>query len=146
MDDSTTGQGYRSEEELAWDEEFRNEGSGYGSADLRRLGRMAVRVPLALLEVPGAMVPSETRKHARAAAREGFLAMRSLLGAIGDNIEEMLAEPSSASSTATVQGPPGTWGTGRTSMDSATSSSKAWRISIDEEEGKEPTTMPGDMP
>lgn len=146
MDENTTDQSQRSEEELAWDEEFRNEDSGYVSSDLRRLGKMAVRIPLALLEVPGALVPSETRKHARAAAREGFLAIRSLLGAIGDNVEEMLAEPSTSSSTATVQGPPGTWGTGRASMDNSTSSPKARRISIDEEEGKKPTDMPGDMP
>jgi hypothetical protein len=146
MDENYEGQYDRSAEEMAWDDEFKNENVSYIGPDLRRLGRLAVRLPQALLEVPAALVPDETRRHARAAVRESFLAVRSLLGAIGDGIEDMLADPAPATSSATVQGPPGTWGTGRASLDS-TSSSKARRINVTgDEEGRTPSDMPGDMP
>jgi len=147
MDDNTKGPAERSAEELAWDDEFRNQPSSL-TGNIRGMARVASRVPGALMEVPGAIIPSETRRHARAAVRESFLAVRSLFTALGDNIEGMLADPSPANQ-ATVKGPAGTWGTGRASLDTGTSSSKVKRISITdeiEEEGKVPSDEPGDMP
>jgi len=83
--------------------------------------------------MPMEMLPNETARHARAAAREGFLAVRSLLGAVADGIENLLAEPSSK--TPTVAGPAGTWGSGRhsTTTPSATPPGKARRIEVSDE-------------
>lgn len=100
----------RTEEEVAWDEEFKDDKQTSATSDLTNLVRFAVRLPGAILSN---VVPEETARHARAAAREGFLAVRTLVGALADNIEEMLAEPDNRANTTTVKGPPGTWGTGR---------------------------------
>jgi len=76
------------------------------------------------------MIPDETARHARAAAREGFLALRTLFGAVGDRIEEMLQEPGTTTvdtDAGAVKGPPGTWGSSRAA------SSKVKRIEVDDD-------------
>ena len=113
MDEKKAQDPGRTAEEVAWDEEFKESAAPGLTSDLSNLVRFAVRLPGALLS---SVVPEDTARHARAAARESFLALRSLLGAIGDNIETALYEPASPSSTPTVKGPPGTWGTGRTTQ------------------------------
>jgi hypothetical protein len=129
MDDKTTHKYERTPDEIAWDEEFKDESSRGLASDLGDMVKFAARLPGAILSN---IVPDETARHARAAAREGFLAIRSLLGAIGDGIEDILAEPSKPSSTATVQGPPGTWGTGRTNQPTPISG-KSRRIDISDD-------------
>ena len=121
----------RTAEEIAWDEEFKDERQSSSLAgDLQGLARFAVRVPVALAQAATDMVPEETARHARAAAREGFLAVRTLMGAVGDRIEEMLQEPGTTTAgddAGTVKGPPGTWGSGRTA------SGKVKRIEVDDD-------------
>jgi hypothetical protein len=152
MDESQTSSNERTPEEVAWDEEFESDAQSDLMTDLKGLAKFASRIPGALVQMPAALVPEETARHARAAARESFLALRSFLGAIGDSIEEVLAEPATTTNaTATVQGPPGTWGTGRAAGNTPAtlSSSKVKRIEVSEEEeneGREPSTEPGDMP
>jgi hypothetical protein len=104
----------RTPEEVAWDEEFADSNTRGLGADVRDLLVFAARLPRALIQAPMSIVPDEAARHARAAARESFLAVRTLLSAIGDKIEGILAEPGTApSSPPTVKGPEGTWGTGR---------------------------------
>ena len=85
MDDmkSKGGSAYeRSDEEVSWDAEFANmdeRRSGYASM-LGDAAKLIVQVPVALVRMPMEMLPDETARHTRAAAREGFLAVRSLLG------------------------------------------------------------------
>jgi hypothetical protein len=105
----------RTEEEVAWDAEFGTPGgsrANYVPGVVADLAKLAVQVPVAVVQMPMALLPEDTARHARAAVREGFLAVRSLLGAIGDGIESLLADPS-GDRAATVAGPPGTWGSGR---------------------------------
>ena len=141
----------RTPEEVAWDQEFAGDKrSGLGS-DFRDLLVFAARLPGALIQVPLSMVPEETTRHARAAALESFLAVRTLLSAIGDNIESMLAGPDAGPTRPpTVKGPEGTWGTGRsaarTSSPTAASSGKVKRIEVGDTDPIEPATGPGDMP
>ena len=131
----------RSDEEIAWDEEFtetRRDTDVVGT--LGELAKLVVQVPIAIIQMPGNMLPQETRRHARAAVREGFLAVRSLLSAIGDGIEEILAEPATSDTPTTVRsGPPGTWGTAPSEQSpfatGTLSSSKVKRIQLSEEEG-----------
>jgi len=131
----------RTPEEIAWDEEFADTNKRGLTSDLRGLLAFAAKLPRALMEVPMSIIPDETARHARAAALESFLAVRSLLSAVGDNIESMLAEPGTGpGSTPTVQGPEGTWGTGR-----AAPPAKVKRIEVSSET-IEPATGPGDMP
>jgi hypothetical protein len=108
----------KSEEEMAWDAEFANMKEPSNNGNVRYvtsmvgdLAKLAVQVPVALIQMPMALLPEETARHARAALRESFLAVRSLIGAVGDGIENLLTEPSER--TTTVSGPPGTWGSGR---------------------------------
>lgn len=104
----------RSKEEMAWDAEFADMKDSAGGGVPNMLGDMAkllAQVPVALAQLPMALLPEETARHARAAAREGFLAVRSLLGAIGDGIENMLSEPSEQKTAS--GGPQGTWGNRR---------------------------------
>ena len=118
MDETYTGTpvaGSRSAEEAAWDEEFNNtrERSGVGST-LGEVAKLTVQVPGAVASMTASMFPQDTRRHARAAVREGFLAVRSLLGAIGDGIESALSDrdaPGSTRQPLTTSGPAGTWGT-----------------------------------
>jgi hypothetical protein len=131
----------RSDEEIAWDEEFaetRRDTDVVGT--LGDLARLVVQVPIALVQMPMNMLPQDTRRHARAAVREGFLAVRSLLSAVGDGIEEILAEPVGSGTPTTVRsGPPGTWGTAPSEQSpfatGALSSSKVKRIELSEDEG-----------
>lgn len=112
-----TDPGYgRSAEEIAWDEEFNNTRTSRSVGNtIGELGRMTAQAPGAIASMTASMFPQDTRRHARAAVREGFLAVRSLLGAIGDSIEEALADrddtPGSARTPLGVSGPAGTWGT-----------------------------------
>ncbi len=130
MDEQSTQSSGRTAEEIAWDEEFKEDRQPNLASDLNNLARFAVKLPG---ELVASLVPEETARHARAAVRESFLALRTLLGAIGDNIEDMLAEPGSASDAPTVKGPPGTWGTGRpTPTTRRTSQTK--RIEVEETE------------
>ena len=141
MDEQKSHAYERTPDEIAWDEEFKDDTRAVAS-DIGDIVKFVVRLPGALLS---SVVPDETARHTRAAVREGFLALRSLLGVIGDGIEDMLAEPGGAtSSTATVQGPPGTWGTGRPASaapapETPHTQSKAKRIEINEESGDMPT-------
>jgi hypothetical protein len=142
MDTNEQGTPYqRTEEEVVWDAEF---GTPSASRDsnvpgvLADLAKLAIQVPVAIVQMPLAMLPDDTARHARSAVREGFLAVRSLLGAIGDGIENLLADPS-AGKSATVAGPPGTWGTGR----QATSTSKLKRIEVQDEVSEKGSVEPG---
>ena len=121
----------RTDEEVAWDAEFGTPGSSrnsYVPGVVADLAKLAVQVPIAVVQMPMALLPDDTARHARAAVREGFLAVRSLLGAIADGIENLLADPSGGTA-ATVSGPPGTWGSGR----QATLSAKVKRIELQDE-------------
>ena len=138
MDDrdntSSTPNVERTAEEVAWDEEFKDsERSDSVASTLGGLAALAVRIPVALVQASVELVPDETRRHTRAAARESFLAMRSLLGAMGDGIERMLTEPEDRQTRppTTVSGPPGTWGTARATRATDTTS-KARRISVED--------------
>lgn len=103
----------RSAEEIAWDEEFEEaKGSNDFATTISDLFALAIKIPVAIVQIPINMLPPDTRRHVRAAVREGFLAARSLVGAIGDGIESLLADPSDSPGTP-VSGPPGTWGTAR---------------------------------
>ncbi|MEO8287424.1 MAG: hypothetical protein ABI670_13445 [Chloroflexota bacterium] len=125
----------RSDEEVSWDAEFadmdQTPASSSISSTLGDLVRLAVQVPAALIQMPMSLLPGDTAKHARAAAREGFLAVRSLLGAIGDGIENALTEP--AERKGTVAGPEGTWGNARYSGTTPTPPGKARRIEVSDE-------------
>ena len=121
----------RTEEEVAWDAEFGTPGAARDSnipGVLADLAKLAIQVPIALVQMPLAMLPDDTARHARAAAREGFLAARSLLGAIGDGIENLLSDPSGGK--APVSGPQGSWGTGR---QAAMPTGKLKRIELQDE-------------
>ena len=128
----------RSAEEIAWDEEFaETKGGNDFATTVSDLLGLAIKIPVAIIQMPINMLPTDTRRHARSAVREGFLAARSLVGAIGDSIENMLADP--ADSRAPVSGPPGTWGTARYSSQQSketndTSSSKVKKIELEDEE------------
>ena len=130
----------RSAEEIAWDEEFADtKGSNDFVTTVSDLLALAIKIPLAIVQMPINMLPPDTRRHARAAVQESFLAARTLVGAIGDGIENMLADPSD--SPAPVSGPPGTWGTARHSPQQSKASgsvdaspSKVKRIELEDEE------------
>jgi hypothetical protein len=126
--------GARSAEEAAWDEEFNNtrDRSGVGST-LGEVAKLTVQVPGAVASMTASMFPQDTRRHARAAVREGFLAVRSLLGAIGDGIESALSDrgaPGSARQPLSTSGPAGTWGTAPSSASPAPTGARARRIEI----------------
>ncbi len=93
----------RSEEEVAWDQEFKDVKQMGFAESLADMAKLAVKVPVAILQMPLSIIPEETARHTRAAIRETFLAFRSLLGAVGDGIENMLADPEPTD---------GTWGRG----------------------------------
>ena len=130
----------RSAEEIAWDQEFEETRSGSDFVStISDLLALAVKIPVAIIQMPINMLPTDTRHHTRSAVREGFLAVRSLIGAIGDGIENMLSDPTD--SPAPVSGPPGTWGTARYSSQQSraggsteASPGKAKRIEIEDEE------------
>lgn len=131
--------GERSEEEVAWDKEFKDEyqDSSFASA-LGDMVKLAIKIPAAIIQMPMSIIPEETARHTRAAFRESFLAFRSLLGAIGDGIENILAEPDN---TSTPAGPDGTWGPGRTPRPKADapssvtpSSGRAKRITLSDDD------------
>lgn len=126
----------RSEEEVAWDKEFQDDKNMSLPEAVADMLKLVVKVPVAILQMPLSIIPEETAQHTRAAVRETFLAFRSLLGAIGDGIESILADPEPTS------GPDGTWGTGpkpRTQSASAPAStgpstgSKSKRITLSDE-------------
>lgn len=124
----------RSEEEISWDAEFADmeepRASGV-TGTLGDLAKMIAQVPAALVQLPMALLPEDTQKHARTALLEGFLAVRSLLDAVGDGIEGALGgQPSTK--TATSGGPEGTWGTRRYGS-ASTPPGKAQRIEIQDE-------------
>ena len=127
----------RSAEEIAWDEEFaETKESNDFVTTVSDLLALAIKIPVAIVQMPINMLPTDTRHHARAAVREGFLAARSLVGAIGDGIENMLSDPSDT--PAPVNGPPGTWGTARHTggpqPSKEANSSKVKRIEFEDEE------------
>lgn len=137
MDDITRNNGadQRSEEEIAWDAEFADmeepKGSGVTST-LSDVARMMAQIPAAIVQLPMALLPEDTQRHTRAALREGFLAVRSLLGAVGDGIEGALSDAgTSKGEAAAPKGPDGTWGTRRYS--GSGSQGKAQRIEIQDE-------------
>ena len=149
----------RTPEEVAWDEEFADPKRSNLGSDLRDLMVFAAKLPRALIEMPMSIVPEETTRHVRAAALESFLAVRSLLSAIGDNIESLLAGPDLGTGRPpTHKGPEGTWGTGRASGSGAAAGrggsrtaptptpGKVTRIEVGDSAPIEPATGPGDMP
>jgi hypothetical protein len=93
---------------------------------------LTVQVPSAVVRMMGVMFPEDTRRHARVAARESFLTVRSLASTIADGIEGLLNDREGTTSRPTVSGPHGTWGTARaTGTATATAApSKARRISL----------------
>jgi hypothetical protein len=101
---------------------------------LSEAAKLTVQVPSAVASMAASIFPQDTRKHARAAVREGFLAVRSLLGAVADGIESALSERDTSGSTRqplTVSGPAGTWGTATTGASSTSSGgARARRIEI----------------
>lgn len=144
MDDNTQPEAGRSAEEVAWDEEFSSPGKTAGDSigsTLADMGRLLVQVPAAIVSMSNVMFPEDTRRHARAAAREGFLTVRSLLAAVGDGIEGMLAEPQEGGGKpqTTVSGPAGTWGTAKSGGASGTTSgNKTRRIEVSDSEASLP--------
>lgn len=153
MDNSAKDSAYqRSEEEIAWDAEFAdmNDRSDTNVASvLGDLAKLVVQVPMALIQMPMAMLPEDTARHARAALREGFLAVRSLVGAVADGVESLLAEPSAGKPP--VKGPQGTWGSARqtTSGVGAPPPGKVRRIEVSDEvpesSGSDARSEQGDM-
>lgn len=144
MDNDYTQTGAeKSAEEVSWDKEFssptESAANNIGST-LADLGQLLVQVPAAIISMSNVMFPEDTRRHARAAARESFLTVRSLLAAVGDGIEGLLAEPSESDSgskpKATVSGPAGTWGTARAGggASGSTAGNKSRRIEISDTE------------
>jgi hypothetical protein len=124
----------RTAEEIAWDAEFQATRSRSDPvAMVNDLAKLMVQVPVTIVQMPMRMLPNETAMHARAAVREGFLAVRSLFEAIGDGIEDVLSEASQRAGSRTVSGPQGTWGSSRQAAPSTTRSSRASRIRIEEE-------------
>jgi hypothetical protein len=154
----------RTPEEVAWDEEFADIRRSSLGSDLRGAMLFAAKAPRALIRVPMRIVPEETTRHARAAALESFLAVRSVLSAIGDSIENVLAGSDLGTDRPpTLRGPEGTWGTGVTSgsgsgsaagrggsrtapTPTATSSGKVKHIEVSDTDPIEPATGPGDLP
>ncbi len=137
MDDMTSnnmeGASGRSEAEMAWDAEFANmeEPSGGGlTGTLDGVAKLLIKLPAALVQLPMAILPEDTQKHARAALLESFLAVRSLLSAVGDGIEGALSD--SGQKKATYKGPQGTWGAGRYSG-SSRPPGKVQRIEVQDE-------------
>lgn len=138
----------RSAEEVAWDEEFTEEEFKDDSSLASTVGELlslAVKVPVALIQLPMELLPQDTRRHARAATREGFLAVRSLLGAIGDSIEGALAEPTDKPGA--VSGPSGTWGNARHSQAQSSGSTagtegKLKHIALDDNDISSPSGAP----
>ena len=126
----------RSEEEISWDAEFADMEEPKSSGMAGTLGDVAktiAQLPAAIVQLPMALLPEETRKHARTAVLESFLAVRSLLSAAGDGIEGMLGGQGSAGrGKSAPYGPEGTWGTRRYSSLS-TPPGKAQRIEIQDE-------------
>src|SRR5260370_35443182 len=96
----------RSDEELSWDAEFADmdepRTTSY-TAMLADLAKLIVQVPAAVIQMPMALLPEETARHARAAAREGDLALRSPLPAIGGGNGKVL--PTQPAPTTTPTGP-----------------------------------------
>jgi hypothetical protein len=152
MDETYTGtpvSGARSAEEAAWDEEFNNTRgrTGVGST-LGEVAKLSVQVPGAVASMTASMFPQDTRRHARAAVREGFLAVRSLLGAIGDGIESALSDKDatgSARQPLSTSGPAGTWGTAPSAASPTPTGARARRIEIsDLDTTGTPTASTGD--
>lgn len=98
----------RSAEEVAWDKEFSEPKKNDFLNGVSEFAKLAVQIPVTIVTLPFKLIPEETTRHGRAAVREGFLALRSLLGAAGDGIERMLIDPSDE--IASPEGPDGTWG------------------------------------
>lgn len=131
-EEKTNSADERSEEEISWDAEFADmeEPKSPGvTGTLADLAKMIAQVPAALVQLPMALLPEDTQKHARTALLEGFLAVRSLLDAVGDGIEGALGGQSSGGSKAAPYGPEGTWGTRRYGS-SSTPPGKAQRIEV----------------
>ena len=126
----------RSDEEISWDAEFADMEEPKKSGVVGTIGdvvKTIVQLPATIVQLPMALLPEETRKHARAAVLESFLAVRSLVSAAGDGVEGMLGgEGRAARSKAAPFGPEGTWGTRRYSRLS-TPPGKAQRIEIQDE-------------
>lgn len=110
MDEHTVS-AERSQEEIAWDEEFNEKSEGGLAGTIADVAKLAVQVPVAVMQMPMNLLPPETRRHGRAALREGFLALRTFMGAIGDNVEKALAEPG-GQPAAVTGATDGTWGSG----------------------------------
>jgi hypothetical protein len=147
MSDSS-GESYASEyersaEEVAWDQEFAEPKKNDFLSGVSEFAKLAVQVPVTIVTTPFRLIPEETTRHGRAALREGFLAVRSLLGAVGDGIERLLADPGEQAPEA--GGPDGTWGTrheARKQGGSATGG-KARRIELSDSDETSPVDMEG---
>jgi hypothetical protein len=124
-----TGETERSAEEKAWDEEFRQPKNDIVRG-VGELAKLAVQIPVTIIQMPFRLIPEETTNHGRAAVREGFLAFRSLLGALGDGIERILADPTGEKPEGAI--PDGTWGPPRRQTPAA--GGKARRIELGSDE------------
>ncbi|HST04621.1 MAG TPA: hypothetical protein VLQ48_07785 [Chloroflexia bacterium] len=136
MDKTTTpdeGASGRSAEEMEWDAEFADMSepkAGGAVGNMSDLAGALLKLPAALIKLPMTLLPDDTAKHARGALREGFLAVRSLVDAVNDNIENMLTEGGSAKPA--VKGPQGTWGSG-TQVTGSLLPGKVNRIQVEDE-------------
>ena len=144
----TPAAGARSAEEAAWDEEFNSTTArtGVGST-LGEVAKLSVQVPGAVASMTASMFPQDTRRHARAAVREGFLAVRSLLGAIGDGIESALSDkdaPGTTRQPLSTSGPAGTWGTAPSSTGPLATGTRARKIEIADLDSTPAATPLGD--
>jgi hypothetical protein len=136
--DSGTSDFERSAEEMAWDREFEEPKKTDFLSGITEFAKLAVQVPVTIVTTPFRLIPEETTRHGRAAVRESFLAMRSLLGAVGDGIERILADPDKQAEESGV--PDGTWGTRPTSRQPSTGS-KARRIALTDSDADSPVDM-----
>jgi hypothetical protein len=136
-----SGAGYsegadRSAEEVAWDKEFAEPKQNDILSGIGEIAKLAVQVPVTIVTLPFRIIPEETGRHSRAAVRESFLAVRSLLGAVGDGIERLLADPQPRETEEAV--PDGTWGNRmapRNAQSSQSTGGKARRIPLSDDGG-----------
>ena len=141
--ESYAGDYERSAEEVAWDQEFAEPKKNDFLSGVSEFAKLAVQVPVTIVTTPFRLIPAETTRHGRAAVREGFLAVRSLLGAMGDGIERLLADPGEEAPES--GGPDGTWGTRREPprQSGAATGGKARRIELSDSDETSSVDMEG---
>lgn len=133
MNTPNEGASMRSAEEIEWDAEFADMKEPKAGGVIGTVNDLAIallKLPAVLIKLPMTLLPGETARHTRSALREGFLAVRSLVDAVNDNIENMLAEDGGQKPA--VKGPQGTWGSGTQGVGSP-APGKVTRIEVQDE-------------